>query len=299
MKAVHIFLIFLFIFIFAFFNFGGKGSNFDSIQGNLTLNPKARKTFFQNIASNFLPDIASRENPTYVDRKEAVVGKTFSKSVFYKKIVFGSGHNIAAEDPLEEFIVLDVVGDLVLPVRIDGWKIFYEKSDKTYKIPKSIKKTSPVLEEPGETIVSSGDRIVISSGTSPIGQSLKIHKCLGYREQFQNFNPVIKRSCPAPKAEFLQSSTFIDTGNVCRDFVESLPLCTSLRNSESLPASCRDFVQTVFTESGCITRHHNDPDFLLPEWRLFLDQEETLWKESKSVIILLDEHDNLVDTLVY
>ena len=73
MKAVHIFLIFLFIFIFAFFNFGGKGSNFDSIQGNLTLNPKARETFFQNIASNFLPDIASRENPT-----EKKLGKTFS-----------------------------------------------------------------------------------------------------------------------------------------------------------------------------------------------------------------------------
>ena len=288
----------LFFFI-AFFNFNEKGFNFDSVKGNNTINPQAREDFFFKISGNFLSSNSLRENTTYVDRKESTVEKTYSKSVFYKKIVFGSGYNVGAEDPVEEFIVLDVVSDFALPIRIDGWKIFDEKADKGYQIPQSIEKTVPTLSDPGETIVRSGDRVVISSGSSPIGQSLKIHKCLGYREQFQNFNPIIKHSCPTPKEEFLQGSTFIDVGGLCKAFVESLPLCTSLRSSESLPASCRDFVQTVFTESGCITRHYNDPDFLLPEWRLFLDQKETLWEKSNAVIILLDEHDNLVDTLVY
>ena len=299
MKVIYVFLFLLFIFFIAFFNFGDKSFNFDFLKGNVSINPKAREDFFFNLSTGFLPDSSKRKNTVYVDRKEAVVEKTYSKSVFYKKIVFGSGYNVVTEDPLEEFIVLNVVSDLVLPIRIDGWKIFDEKSDKAYQIPKSIEKTTPIIADPGETIVRSGDRILISSGSSPIGQSLKIHKCLGYREQFQNFNPIIKHSCPLPKEEFLQGSTFIDTGDVCKNFVESLPLCTSLRNSESLPPSCRNFVQTVFTESGCIARHYNDSDFLLSEWRLFLNQEDSLWKKSKSVIILLDEHDNLVDTLVY
>ncbi len=299
MKKIYIVLVIFFLLFVIFYDFEKRKFNFNIFKINVSLNHEARMDYFTSLAGSFLSEQAPQRSIGSINRKETDIEKTYPKSAFYKKISFGSGYNVLSVKPSEEFLVFDVSEDLVLPVRIDGWKIFEQSSNKGYEIPKAIGKTLPTISQPKNTIVYPGDKIILSSGFSPIGQSLKIHKCLGYREQFQNFNPIIKASCPTPKEEFLRDAAFNDNNRVCQLFVEEIPICTAIRNAENLPKKCINFIQSVFTEEACIIRHHNDSDFLLSEWRLYLNQKGNLWNSKKAVILLLDEHNKLVDHLIY
>ena len=148
--------------------------------------------------------------------------------------------------------------------------------------------------------VRAGDKILVSSGDSPVGFSFRVNKCSGYRSQFKRFQPTVKTSCPDPFDEFIADGSIPFTDNECYDIARRLSSCTTLtRIPGTVSRECRTFFQDVISERGCVDLHRNDSDFFLPEWRLFLGSDKSLWKASDNTLYLVDEDGHLVATLVY
>jgi hypothetical protein len=62
---------------------------------------------------------------------------------------------------------------------------------------------------------------------------------------------------------------------------------------------CTDFIYKKVNYPACIDTHKNDKDFYQNEWRIFLKRSETLWKNSREDIVLLDEEGKIVDEYKY
>lgn len=210
--------------------------------------------------------------------------------------------DIKRSSPDREYFVLLVSNILTEPVAITGWKVLDRQTKILYTFPKGVKVLGSVdigyLSLP--IVVQSGDVIVVSSGKSPIGHSFRVNKCSGYRSQFEKFIPTIKTPCPNPLQEFLDDGTVPFFDDKCYETVTSLPVCTVVDTIHpKITGECRNFLKNVMTETGCVSKHKNDPDFLTPEWRVFLNSDRELWKNKDNVLYLLDKNNLLVATLVY
>lgn len=149
--------------------------------------------------------------------------------------------------------------------------------------------------------LSPGESIIISTGRPPIGASFKINKCAGYFEQFQDFEPSLRKSCPSPSDEFDRFANIPVTDNVCEDFVDSISRCEMKLDSYPIGTSnqCAEFISSTINYTGCVKNHRNDLDFIGNEWRVFLGRSEELWRERRETIRLLDNEGKVVDTFTY
>ena len=146
-----------------------------------------------------------------------------------------------------------------------------------------------------------GEEVIISTGRSPIGASFKINKCTGYFEQFQDFKPSLKKSCPRPSDEFDRFANIPVTDDVCEDFVDDISRCEMPLDAYPIGTSnqCSEFVSATINYTGCVKNHRGDLDFIGDEWRVFLERNTELWREKREVIRLLDNEGKIVDIFNY
>ncbi len=200
-----------------------------------------------------------------------------------------------------EYFVLVVSSALAAPITITDWKVFDRHKKTSHKLPKGVK--VPGTEGTQRQIpvkIEAGDKIIVSSGRSPIGFSFHVNKCSGYRSQFKNFVPTVKTNCPDPLEEFIADGTVPYTDNECYKTVDRMRRCTVITHIPAIVTNeCRDFLENVVTERGCVSLHRNDPDFFTREWRLFLESRKDLWKNENNILYLLDDENRMVATLVY
>ncbi|MDO8492353.1 MAG: hypothetical protein Q7S34_01785 [bacterium] len=139
--------------------------------------------------------------------------------------------------------------------------------------------------------LSPGDRVYIVSGKSPLGYSFRVNKCVGYFSQSQQYNPSLSYNCPAPRDERLPNFG-ANNRNACLNYIESLGNCSlpklNYETSISIGPECVDYVTNNIGYSSCVKNHKDDSDFYKPEWRIYLNQPETLWQSSREMIKLLD-----------
>ncbi len=163
-----------------------------------------------------------------------------------------------------------------LPIEKDSdtseWKI-KNSDDETVDFPQISK--IPVFGKINETepaIFKKNDIIIISLGSSPIGVSFLVNKCFAYLSQFRTFTPVIKTdTCPkiTPTKE-----------DSCDNFIKSIPSCTTPTEElpQTLSKNCQNYINAHFNYNGCVAEHENDSDFYSNEWRIFLGQEKSFFK---------------------
>ena len=206
---------------------------------------------------------------------------------------------VSETDPGREYFVLLVSNLASAPITITGWKVLDRQAGVAHTFPRGVE-----IFGSGDVslpiTVSSGDRVFVSSGDSPVDISFQVNKCSGYRSQFESFVPTIKTSCSDPLQEFSDYGEVPFSDAVCYSTTSSLAPCTTVGTAPSgVTAKCRAFFKDILTEKGCVSRHRNDPDFFTGEWRLFLKSNKEIWKNRDNVLYLLDENDLLVATLVY
>ena len=243
-----------------------------------------------------LPDVDDYYAQAFVEEASDLYGSSpYAGSVVFLDRV----SSVKESNPDREYFVLLVSNVVSTPLTITDWKVFDRQTKVSHAIPQGVEvfgsqdTSSPV-------VVYSGDRLFISSGDSPVDISFQVNKCSGYLSQHTSFVPTIKTSCPDPVQEFSAYERVPFSDVACYTLVSSLPLCTSVDTAPSdVTTSCRNFLQQVLTEEGCVSQHRNDPDFLTGEWRLFLGSDKELWKNRDNVLYLLDENNLLVATLVY
>lgn len=148
-------------------------------------------------------------------------------------------------------------------------------------------------------VLSRGGRAIISTGRSPIGTSFRVNQCTGYLGQFQEYVPDLRKDCPHPIDELKLSGPYSESS--CRDYVESIPRCTTARINppSTLSSACRSFIVEKLTYNSCVLRHQSDADFLTSEWRVFLGRTEELWKNKQEIIRLMNDKGETRDAITY
>lgn len=243
-----------------------------------------------------LPDVADYYARAFVEEASDL----YSPSPHVGSVVFlDRASGVKASEPDREYFVLLVSDVLSAPIAITDWKVFDRATKRIHRIPRAVKVfgsgdvSAPVA-------VGAGDRVFVSSGDSPVKTSFQVNKCSGYRSQSVDFVPSIKTTCTDPVREFTSHGKVPFSDDVCYDTVSSLSRCTTVKTApQGVTTACRDFLQQVLSEKGCVSRHRNDADFFTGEWRLFLKSDRELWKNRDNVLYLLDENDLLVATMVY
>lgn len=147
--------------------------------------------------------------------------------------------------------------------------------------------------------LAAGETAYILTGRSPLGISFKLNKCTGFFGQFQSFTPSIPSRCPAPKSEPLPppASQYNDQ---CIDYINSLPICqVILKTPATLSPECNRYVTQEINYTKCVGAHKNDANFYEPEWRVYLNYSDALWKSKREIIHLLDKGGKIIDVVTY
>lgn len=221
--------------------------------------------------------------------------------------------NAKSTDPNEEYLVLEAPSNSETELDLTGWQLRSAVTGNAAFIGYSTRLPQTGIVNAAKPLaLPPGGRVIVVTGTSPIGTSFRINKCIGYFEEFQDFTPSLSRSCPQPEAEFRRYADVPTTSvnsesdayDLCLAFVEGLSQCTMyhprLRDEgPELHSSCVRFLETYLNYPGCVAAHQHDADFYQNEWRVYLGERRELWRDRRETILLLDAQGRTVDTYTY
>ncbi|MDO8482510.1 MAG: hypothetical protein Q7S86_01665 [bacterium] len=153
------------------------------------------------------------------------------------------------------------------------------------------------IEQP--IYLSAGETVYILTGRSPLGISFRLNKCTGFFGQFQSFTPSIPSRCPAPSSEPLPPPAN-QYNDQCIDYINSLPICqVVLKTPSNISPECNRYVTKEISYTKCVGAHKNDNNFYEPEWRVYLNYSDALWKNNREIIHLLDKGGKIIDVVTY
>lgn len=205
-------------------------------------------------------------------------------------------------NPDEEYLEIKADKKNKNAVKITGWKL-KGKTGLDIKIGQGAPYYySDSASQPQEDIyLKPGEKAIIITGASLIGTNFKLNKCIGYLEQFHEITPGLNTKCPLLKDEELPSA--LSNNDQCLDYIDRISACETIISVpykySSLTSSCQDYVTQNANYKTCLEKHKDDTDFYLPEWRIYLDRSEELWKKQRETILLYDDKNNIVDSLSY
>ena len=203
-------------------------------------------------------------------------------------------------NPDEEYLEIKTDKKNKSPMKITGWKL-KGKIGLEIMIGKGASYIySNVASQPQEDIyLKPGEKAVIVTGKSPLGTSFKLNKCAGYFGQFHTFTPDLNTQCPLLRDEELPAGL----NDSCLDYIDRVSSCQTVVSIpykySSLSSSCQNFVTQNANYKTCLENHKSDTDFYLPEWRVYLDRSEDLWKKKRETITLSDDKNNIIDSKSY
>lgn len=139
----------------------------------------------------------------------------------------------------------------------------------------------------------------VITGRSPLGVSFRVNKCMGYLAKNQNFTPYLYGNCPAIFNELLPKAPN-QLNDKCLDYIQSFPACSTFTTGKlELSPECNNFLIEKVNYSYCVRTHKNDKDFYVADWRIYLSRGETMWKNKRETIELLDQNGKLIDSVSY
>ena len=204
----------------------------------------------------------------------------------------------AQDDPPQEYVSIRMSPLATESISLAGWSVVSKETGKGIRIPEgtALPKAGRVNVSSSVTL-SSGEEIILATGSSPIGISFRENMCTGYFEQHQDFSPSLSLSCPSAYSEYTR--TDIDESE-CEYFSRTVSQCSAVRRAPNdVSSSCEAFVEEVLTYDGCVERHQNDAGFYSSTWRLFAGERKELWRDTRETLLLLDNEGRVVDAFSY
>ncbi len=231
-----------------------------------------------------------------------------NKSRLFKVVRISRPSGAANTDVKQEYITIDYrkAGTFVSTesINVTGWMLRSTKTGRQASLGKAVLLPSSYAATAvkGEDLIifRPGDRAIIATGRSPIGNSFLINKCVGHFNQYQTFTPYINQTCPALRDEKMPEPPNA-LNDACLNYINSWPTCgNQVRNlPERLSHECQTWIIEHATYNSCVSLHQPDADFFSSEWRVFLNRTEPLWKTQRETIQLLDENGKVVDEVSY
>ncbi|MEK7645297.1 MAG: hypothetical protein AAB391_03200 [Patescibacteria group bacterium] len=231
-----------------------------------------------------------------------------NKSRLFKVIRINRPSGAASTDVKQEHITIDYrkTSSFISTesVNITGWMLRSTKSGHQASIGKAVllpsSYASTAVKGEDEISLRPGDKAIVSTARSPIGNSFLINKCMGHFNQFQTFNPSISEYCPLLRDEKMPLAPNA-LNDKCLDYINRWPTCgNQIKNlPEYLSHECQVWIADHATYNSCVSLHQPDTDFFSKEWRVFLNRTEPLWKTQREIIQLLDADGKVVDQVSY
>ena len=231
-------------------------------------------------------------------------GVAFGPPSVYRAQISMSHYVSGAEssNPADEYLTLSLSQNATGPVTLSGWTLLSAASRKSAMISGGTEvPVSGAVNANVPIVLKPGDRALIISGRSPIGDSFRENKCTGYLNQFQKFSPPLPNSCPTPDSEL---ATYYGPDYIrdarCIDYVRTLPRCHAVLTPEAdLTRTCLNFLTHYLTYNSCVNVHNGDQNFTGTTWRIYLGRTTPLWRQRHEVVKLLDSENKTVDAFSY
>lgn len=285
-------------------------------------------------ANPIIPMSGGREsNLTFSGNDKEPVIQNSSQSKYQNQVSLELGNARSATEANREYIVISANRRNDGPINISGWtlkndtnRISYNYEGKavrrralSLRLPTSgITMFNPYSANPGAKtpiILRPGQRAIILSGGVPsiglavIKDSFAVNKCFGYVQDQTSyaFAPSFSNRCPKdddlPEGEYLSQNclSYINRRPSCHkpEFKDDSNYGTCVDRYCNLDSQCLAFIKNNYSYESCFNRHSRDEDFLVGEWRLFLNQVWELWPKKDETIFLYDSTGKLVDQLDY
>ena len=242
------------------------------------------------------------DQPSFLDTFFGFRGTSVKEDSPYAGQVTLEIGNARSSDPAQEYIVVRTAYNLEKSITISDWALEEDAGGIRVSVGQAalipflgqVNSQSPITLPPQSTVY-------ITTGRAPNGTSFRVNQCTGYFEQFQNFYPQLSRECPDPSVEILRNPELI-AGNIdCHEFIDRLPSFELAINAlpGTIGAGCSSFILNELSYNGCINAHKNEAGFYRNEWRIFLNRDQEVWRNSYERIRLLDENGKVVDSIGY
>lgn len=293
-KELKYFILIVFILAFVWFFTGGS------------LRPSSKSGWFlSNPTLNLIPTGGISGKTGQTSSKQISSAKSIQNSSSQSSISpdFATLKTTGARetDPDQEYVEIAADRKNKNPIKITGWKL-KGKIGLDVALGKGASYIySDIANQPqGDVYLNPGETAVVVTGKSPIGTSFKLNKCAGYFEQFNVFTPDLNAQCPLLRNEKLPSNL----NDICLDYIDRISSCQTIvsipyKYSFGLSSSCQDFITQNANYKTCLNNHKDDADFYLPEWRVYMERGEEMWKKSRETITLYDDKNNIIDSRSY
>ncbi|MBL4644356.1 MAG: hypothetical protein JKX80_00640 [Candidatus Pacebacteria bacterium] len=266
-------------------------------------------TFFQ---TNFLSEITSlitgpltvgsTRSPAEVDLDE--LGE-FSPVAGMIEIVKDTD-TVNVDDIFYEYVEIRANKDNAQPINISDWSLQSMISDTWIGIPQGTELyVAGEVNELQDIYLRPGESAIIATRQSPVGVSFRVNRCSGFLSDTQDFEPTLSSLCINPREVVPPTiENLKEFGDACVTFSENFQRCayvtSNVNGFSGLSQACRERIQPRLTHNFCNGVYAKDSDFYsAKEWRIFLNQNDPLWKESYEIIRLLDENRRTVDVFNY
>lgn len=240
--------------------------------------------------------IPPKKDTTIVNYSHLDPATTPNKSPFLGKIKLNADRP-GSTDVDSERVSISASSQNTIRIPITGWTIVSLETGRVATIGKAAPLPYSGQSNYEEVVnLRPGDYALITTGRSPLGAGFLINKCMGYFEQFQDYNPSLPTSCPLISEVQLPPKPN-NLNDRCLNYIAAYPSCKT--PGSSLPADltheCKEFIIKEANYSQCVAHNKNDTDFYSKEWRLFLNRTEELWKGSRETLELRDATGKVVD----
>ncbi|MFA5841415.1 MAG: hypothetical protein WC835_00400 [Candidatus Paceibacterota bacterium] len=212
------------------------------------------------------------------------IPETLNTPINRGQVALGTRPNLSERNPQKEY--LEIMGKSDTPINITGWKLVGAKG-RSAVIPQGASVfVSGKTNEKGDIYLARGEKAILISGKSPVGDSFKVNSCSGYLSQFQNFTPALKDSCPSPiLPDTLEKYPL---NNACLNYINNMDSCKAQISTlpKTISPICRDFIFTRVTYNQCVIDQQKNIDFQKDEegeWRVYLGSNTELWADHDTI----------------
>jgi len=242
-----------------------------------------------------IADAKKQVEKTEEELKQAQIEN--SRSIYYGKVDFDYINTSWKEDPNEEYLKLSTSYNVSDPIDITGWTIRSTYTGNHVTIPQGTQVyMENGLSNVSDILVKKNQSIYITTGRSPLGESFQLNICSGYQSQYKKFTPSISQYCPAPIDDVEGIPPSMQNTD-CLDFIDNMPRCrTQTELVPNFSYECTTYIKQKVNYKTCVEKHRNDTDFYKNEWRVFLNKNEILWRDSHEKLELYDSAGKLVGT---
>lgn len=232
------------------------------------------------------------------DNKFIITNPNDSK---YKGRVLLKASKAKATKPIDEWLELSLPSRSDIDsVSITGWKIKNSRNEELVIKQGAYIVYSASINQQNDIILKRGQTAFLVTGRSPIGVNFVTNICTGYFNQFNKFNPPLRKDCPHPASEPEFFSAESQLSDNCLNYIESLRRCVMpFPSSLSLDIPCANYVNKNINYDTCVKTHKFDTDFEGNEWRIYFERDQEFFKQSREKIVLYDNERKEVARIEY